>query len=118
MAVIPRGTVNSYTIETVKKDKKVTVELNYEILSNKTYVTDYKVEPLPVILPAKPVYFPEVLTIDDKINFIDVVKTCQSSEVQAPINVVCSSTISHPLYKETLLKVETLKNNFFVKVIV
>lgn len=42
VAVVPQESVNSYTIETVKGQKKVTVEVNYEFVSNRTYVTNYR----------------------------------------------------------------------------
>jgi hypothetical protein len=118
VAVVPRDTVNVYTIETVKKDEKVTVELNYDIVTNRTYVTKYDSKPLPVIVPVRPVYFPEVLLPEEKVNFIDIVRGCDSADVASVINVVSSNTVTHPLYKETVLKVETRANDLFVRVIV
>ena len=70
IAVTPRDTVNVYTIETVKGDKKVTVDVNYEILTNRTYVTNYDVKPLPVVVPSRPVYFPEVLVPEVRYNYV------------------------------------------------
>lgn len=117
VAVIPKDSVNSYIIESVKGDKKVTVELNYEILTNKTYVTNYHVEPLPVFVPTKPVYSPQVLTPEDKIKYIQIVKDSQIPEVKEPINVLTSTTSTHALYTETILKVETKTNVVYVKTI-
>ena len=117
IVVTPKDTVNVYTIETVKGDKKVTIEINYEILTNRTYVTNYDVKPLPVVLPSKPVYFPEVLMPEVRYNYLEIVKSCSLAEVQSVINIIDSKTVSHALYKETVLKVETPNRNYFVKLI-
>ena len=70
IVVTPKDTVNVYTIETVKGDKKATIEINYEILTNRTYVTNYDVKPLPVVVPSRPVYFPEVLVPEVRYNYV------------------------------------------------
>ena len=87
-------------------------------MSNRTYVTNYQTRPLPVIMPVRPVYYPDVLTPVDKIKYVDVVRHCGIPEVESAINVINSKTITHALYKETVMKVETKENNYFVKVIV
>lgn len=74
VAVLPQDSVNSYTIVTTEGQKKVTVELNYEVVTNKTYVTNYKEEPITVFMPTRPVYTPQVLTVDDKIRYIDSIR--------------------------------------------
>ena len=95
----------------------MTVDVNYEILTNRTYVTNYDVKPLPVVIPSRPVYFPEVLMPEVRYNYIEVVKSCSSAEVQSVINIIDSKTVSHPLYKEVVLQVETPNRNYFVKLI-
>ena len=44
-------------------------------------------------------------------------KSCSSSEVQSVINIIDSKTVSHPLYKEIILQVETPLRNYYVKLI-
>jgi hypothetical protein len=105
VSVMPQDSVNSYTIQTVKGQNKVTIELNYEVVSNRTYVTNYKVEPINVEVPTKSKYYPEVLTVNDKAKYIDTVKNSGIENVKGIINVVESKTTDYALYKETVLKV-------------
>lgn len=118
VVVKPQDSINSYTIQTVKGNNKVTVELNYEVVSNRTYVTNYKVEPMAVAVPTQPIYYPEVLTVDSKTKYIETVKNSGIKEITDTINVVESKTTEYALYKETLLKIETQKDKtYYVKVI-
>lgn len=118
VAVVPQETLNSYTIETVKGSKKVTVELNYEFVSNRTYVTNYREEPITVTVPTRPVYYPQILNLDDKLQFIDTIKNSGFKEVKEVINVLESKTTEYALYKETILKVETHEGKeYSVKVV-
>ena len=117
VAVVPRDTVNSYTIQTVKGDKKVTVEINYEVATNKTYVTDYKEEPVPVIMPVRPVFYPQVLTPADKLTYSEVLRQSGQAELTSVVNIISSETVSHSLYKETILKVQLTNTVSYVKLI-
>lgn len=118
IAVVPRESVNSYIIETIKGQSKVTVELNYELVSNKSYVISYKEEPIAVKVPIRPVYSPQVLNIDEKIRFIDIIRDSGVKEVKEVINLVESKTVQYALYKETILHVETREGKTYsVKVV-
>ena len=86
-------------------------------MTNKTYVTNYQVRPLPVILPARPVYYPQILTPQDKVQYVDLVRHCGIPEVESAINVISSTSTTQALYKETVLKVETSTQNYFVKIV-
>lgn len=117
VAVVPRDSVNSYTIQTVKGDKKVTVEINYEVATNRTYVTDYKEEPVPVIMPVKPAFFPQVLTPADKVTYTQILQQSGQSELSTVSNILSSETVTHSLYKETVLKVQLPTTVSYVKLI-
>lgn len=118
IAVVPQDSVNSYTIQTVKGQNKITVELNYEVITNRTYVTNYKIEPIEVKVPEQPTYYPDVLAVDDKVKYIDLVKDSGISEMKSATNVIDSKTTEYALYTETILEIETKESKkYYVKVI-
>ena len=118
IAVVPQDSVNSYTIQTVKNQNKITIELNYEVITNRTYVTNYKIEPNEIKVPEQPTYYPDVLAVDDKVKYIDLVKNSGISEVKSAINVIDSKTTEYALYTETILEIETKESKkYYVKVI-
>lgn len=87
--------------------------MNYEAVTNKTYITNYKEEPLVVKVPIKPIYYPDVLTADDKTKYISIVKESGISQVESAINVVESQTTEFALYTETVLKMETQEGKVY-----
>lgn len=89
--------------------------MNYDIKQKKPYVTNCQIEPKPVICPAPPVYYPEPMKPEIRYNYYEVVKNCNFQEIEEVINVVSSTSTSHPLYKEIILEVEAPNNNYFVK---
>lgn len=118
IAVMPKGSVNSYTVQTVQNDKKVTVEVNYDVATNRTYVTDYQVVKMPVQLPVKSKFFAQTVTVDEKVQFIKTIKNIKHPQLPAPINVVSSTTSEHALYTETVLEVESVVgSNKYVKMV-
>lgn len=60
---MPHGSVNSYTIQTVQNGQIITIEINYDIVTNKITVIDYKEEVVAVAVVTKPIYYPEVLAV-------------------------------------------------------
>ena len=95
----------------------MTVEINYEVATNRTYVTDYKEEPVRVIMPIRPVFYPQVLTPTDKLTYTQVLQQSGQSELTTVVNVLSSKTITHSLYKETVLKVQLPTTVSYVKLI-
>lgn len=72
--------------------------MNYNAVTNKTYVTNYKEEPVIVKVPIKPIYYPDVLTVEDKTKYIEIVKESGITQVESAINVVESQTTEFALY--------------------
>lgn len=99
VAVVAKDSVNSYTIQTEQNSQQITVQLNYEAATNRTYVTNYDVAPLPVQVPTKPLYYPHVLSTTEKTSYLEIIKSSSYSEVHEAINVVSSSTTSYSLYE-------------------
>lgn len=73
---------------------------------------------MPVKLPSKPIFFPQVLTIDEKVKYVQTIKSIEHPKLTSVINVVSSQTSQHALYTETVLEVETKEStNKFVKLV-
>lgn len=118
VSVVVKDSVNSYVIQTVQGQTKVTVEVNYDVVSNKTYITNFQSTQVEVSVPLAPVYVSQVLNIEQKINFLQVIKNSEIATLQNVINVVSSKTVSYSLYNETILEVQGSNNvNHYVKVI-
>ncbi len=64
VTVQPKDSVNSYTFQTVQGINQVSVQVNYDIISNSTYVTNYAVTPLTVPTEIQTEYVKQALSIN------------------------------------------------------
>lgn len=117
VTVQPKDSVNSYTFQTVQGINQVSVQLNYDIVSNKTYVTNYAVTPMSVAAEIQTEYTKQPLSVSQKVDFITLMKSSTYQQLRTVINIVSSSTTSYPLYTQTILEVETTTINYYVKFI-
>ena len=110
VSVLPKGSLNSYVIESVVEQQKVTVQLNYDFASSTAYVTHYQTSPVEIAGPSVPQYLPQVLTNTQKLYYLEIIKSSEYVSVRKTVNIISSKTASYAMYNETVVEVQSAIN--------
>jgi hypothetical protein len=61
-------------------------------------------------MPSVPIYVPQVLTVSEKLTYLEIIKSSEYTSVQSAVNIISSQTVSYALYNETVLQVQGTNN--------